>query len=232
MTTATITGTDTRLRDTLIRHLDWSPEVDASAIGVSANGGVVTLTGFVNSYADKLTAERVAKRIRGVRAVANDVVVRSSVDRTDDDIARDAARVLMLRPPLGDTVQPTVHHGHVTLTGKVPWLFQKQLAEDLVRHVSGVGGVHNHIEVKPIATERDVKGRIVRALHHHADIDARHVRVAVHGASVTLAGTVTTWTEREAAEEAAAQAPGVVAVHNEIVVAPKPLEEDVPEEIC
>lgn len=232
MTTATITGTDIRLRDTLIRHLDWSPEVDASAIGVSANGGVVTLTGFVNSYADKLTAERVAKRIRGVRAVANDLVVRSSVDRTDEDIARDAARVLMLRPPLGDTVQPAVHHGHVTLTGKVPWLFQKQLAEDLVRHVSGVGGVYNHIEVKPVATERDIKGRITRALHHHADIDARHVRVAVHGASVTLAGTVTTWTEREAAEEAAAQAPGVVEVHNEIVVAPKPLEEDVPEEIC
>ncbi|HWV93353.1 MAG TPA: BON domain-containing protein, partial [Vicinamibacterales bacterium] len=115
MATVSITGTDIRLRGAVVRQLDWDPEVDASAIGVSADEGVVTLTGFVDSYADKLAAERVAKRVRGVRAVANDITVRLMVDRTDSDIAHDAAQALKLRPALADTVQVAVHRGHVTL---------------------------------------------------------------------------------------------------------------------
>src|SRR5688572_28491447 len=105
MTTASITGTDVRLRNTVVRQLDWDPEVDASAIGVSASEGVVTLTGFIGTYTGKLAAERVAKRIRGVRAVANDIVVRLRVDSTDPEIAHDAMLCLKLRPALGDTVQ-------------------------------------------------------------------------------------------------------------------------------
>jgi osmotically-inducible protein OsmY len=232
MTTASITGTDVRLRNTVIRHLDWSPELDASAIGASATEGVVTLTGFTDSYVDKLTAERVAKRLRGVRAVANDIVVRLSVDRTDEDIARDAARALATRQAVGDVVQAAVHRGHVTLTGSVEWLFQKQVAEDLIRHVRGVAGVHNHIAVKPRAEARDVKRRITRALHEHADLEARHIQVTAEGAHVRLRGTVTTWTEREAAERAAVDAPGVTQVDNEIAVVAMPLADDDTEEIC
>jgi len=233
MTTKTITGTDIRLRDTVIRHLDWDPAVDASSIGVSANEGIVTLTGFVGSYADKLAAERAVKSLRGVRAVANDIVVRLMVDRTDQDIAHDAARALSLRQELADVVQAVVHRGHVTLTGTVEWLFQKKLAEDLVRHVHGVVAIHNHIIVRPLAVQRDIQRRITRELHHNADVDARDIQATLEGTIVILNGRVQSWRQREAAEWAASHAAGVTRVDNHIVVAPLPLPtDDVIDEIC
>ena len=125
MTTASITHTDVRLRNAVVRQLDWDPEVNASAIGVAARDGVVTLTGFIDSYTGKLAAERVVKGVRGVRAVANDIVVRLVAGRTDPDIAHDATQALKLRPALADNVQAVVHNGHVTLTGTVEWEFQK-----------------------------------------------------------------------------------------------------------
>ena len=176
MTTASITPTDIRLRDNVVRQLDWSPEVDASAVGVAAKDGVVTLTGFVDSFTGKLAAERVVKQVRGVRAVANDIIVRLPVDRTDADIAHDAAQALQLRPGIADNVQIVVHSGHVTLTGTVEWLFQNEQAEHAVRHVRGVRGVIlfiNHINVNAKAGIRDVHRRIVRTLHHNADVDSR-----------------------------------------------------------
>jgi osmotically-inducible protein OsmY len=233
MTTASITGTDIRVRGAVVRQLDWDPELDASAIGVSAGDGVVTLTGFVDSYAEKLAAERVAKQVRGVRAVANDIVVRLVVDRTDADIAHNAVGCLKHRPDLADTVQVAVHHGRLTLTGQVAWLLQKEAAEHAVKHVRGVVGIFNHITVKPGTTQRDVQRRIVTALHHNADLDARHITVAVKENTVALTGTVRTWLQREAAERAAASAPGIARVDNQIVVVPaEPLEADVPDEIC
>lgn len=231
MSTASIVETDLRLRDAVIRQLEWDPSVDASAIGVTAAEGVVTLTGFIDSYAGKLVAERAVKRIRGVRAVANDIVVRLRQPRTDEVIARDCANALSNPPTIADTVQAVVRYGHVTLTGNVQWLFERELAEDLVRHVRGVLGVHNHITVVPQATQRDVTQRIVRTLHHDADVDARHVIVTVDGHSVTLTGTVTTWTQREAAERAAGQAPGVTQVNNHINVLSAPIPEPV-DELC
>jgi len=231
MSTATIVETDLGLRDAVIRKLDWDPSIDASAIGVTAAEGVVTLTGFIDSYAGKLAAERAVKRIRGVRAVANDIVVRLRQPRTDEVIARDCANALANPPSIADTVQAVVRHGHVTLTGRVQWLFERELAEDLIRHVRGVVGLHNHITVIPRATQRDITRRITRELHHNADVDARSIRVAVDAHTVTLTGTVTTWTEREAAERAAGQAPGVTQVNNYINVVPAPLVEPV-DEIC
>jgi len=220
MTTATLTGTDVRLRDAVMRQLDWDPEVDDSAIGVTAKEGVVTLTGFIDSYAGKLAAERIVKRVRGVRAVANDITVRLRVDRTDTDIAADAARALKLRPGISESVQATVHNGHVTLTGKVEWLLQKEHAEEAVRHVRGTRGVLNHIEVAPKTTQRDIRRRILQALHRNADLEARHVDVTVSKDVVTLTGTVRSWLQREAAEQAAGSAPGIRQVTNEIIVSP------------
>lgn len=232
MTTASITGTDVRVRGAVVRQLDWDPEVDASAIGVSAGDGVVTLTGFVDSYAEKLAAERVAKQVRGVRAVANDIVVRQMVGRTDADIAHDAVACLRHRPDLAATVQVAVHHGHVTLTGQVPWLVQKEAAEHAVKHVRGLLGIFNHITVQPGSTERDVQRRIVTALHHNADLDARHIRVAVDDHTVTLTGTVGTWMQRETAERAAGSARGVGQVENLLVVIPAEPHDEVPDEMC
>lgn len=233
MTTAALTAADVRLRDAVIRELDWDPEVDDSAIGVSAKDGVVTLTGFIDSYSGKLAAERVAKRMRGVRAVANDVIVRMKVDVTDSDVAAGTALALKLRPGIPANVQATVHDGHVTLTGHVEWLHQKEMAEVAVRHVGGVRAVLNHIDVTPKTVPRDVRRRIVQSLHRNADLDARHIDVAITGDVVTLTGTAGSWSQREAAERGAGSAPGIRTVDNQIRVVPQePHEFEPPDEIC
>jgi osmotically-inducible protein OsmY len=233
MSTTAITGTDIRLRDAIVRQLDWDPHVDASAIGVAAKDGIVTLTGFVDSYAGKLAAERIVKHIRGVRAVANDITVRLRIERMDAEIAADAAQALELVPPLADRVQATVHNGHVTLTGTVEWLYQTERAENAVRHVRGVLGVFNHVAVAPRSGQRDIQRRIVRALHHSADVDARRIRVSLKGDVVTLKGTVDSLMQREVAEAAAGSAPGITRVNNQIVVElPERPDFDEAHEIC
>jgi osmotically-inducible protein OsmY len=218
VTTAMLTEADTKVRDAVMRQLDWDPEVDASAIGVTARTGTVTLTGFVDTYSGKLTAERAAKRVHGVRAVANDIEVRLRLERTDADIAQDAARALELRSTIPESVQAAVHNGHITLTGKVDWLYQKENAAKAVRHIRGVRSVLNHITVVPRAAVRDVRHRIVKALHQNADVDARHVSVKVSGGTATLTGVVGTWLQRDSAERAAASAPGITHVDNQIIV--------------
>jgi osmotically-inducible protein OsmY len=187
-------------------------------VGVSASHGTVTLSGSVDTYSGKLAAERAAKRVHGVRAVANDIDVRLRFERTDGDIAQDATRALELRSSIPDSVQAVVRDGHVTLTGNVEWFFQKESAERAVRHIRGVRGVFNHIAVAPKAAVRDVRHRIVKALHQNADIDARHITVTVSGNTATLTGIVGTWLQRESAERAAANAPGIVLVENRITV--------------
>jgi osmotically-inducible protein OsmY len=218
VTTATLTETDVRLRDAVMRQLDWDPEVDASAVGVAAMHGTVTLSGFIDTYAGKLAAERAAKRVHGVRAVANDIEVRLRFERTDVDIAQDATRALELRSAIPESVQAAVHNAHVTLTGNVEWLYQKECAGSAVRDIHGVRGVFNHITVAPKAVLSDVRRRIVKALHQNADVDARHIAVTVSGKTATLTGTVGTWLQRDSAERAAANAPGIAHVDNQIMV--------------
>ena len=232
MTTATLASTDVRLRTLVVRALDWDPDVDASALGVSAKDGIVTLTGFVDSYREKLGAERVAKRVRGVRAVANDVIVRGFVDRTDADIAADAVAALKLQTTVPDKVQIAVHQGHVTLTGRVEWLTQREAAAAAIHHVPGVRAIMNYIEVSPKPALRDLHKRIVAALHRNADLDARNIRVTVADDVVTLNGTVGTWLQREAAEHGAASAPGIRRVDNQVVVVPSAIDDVDDEEIC
>jgi osmotically-inducible protein OsmY len=176
----------------------------------------VTLTGYVDTYSDKLAAERVAKGVRGVRGVANEIEVRARHDVTDAGLATDVVGSLNLRSTVPASVQAVVHNGYVTLTGSVDWLFQKQEAEKGVRHVRGVRGVFNHIEVKPRATEKDVRHRIVEALHRTADLDARHVTVTVEGNVATLTGHVGSFVQYEAAVRAAGSAPGIVRVENRL----------------
>ena len=220
MAVAHLTIVDHRIRDAVTQQFEWDPFVDATAIGVTARDGVVTLTGFVDSVAGKLTAERLAKSVRGVRAVANDLDVRVLVERTDPELAADAVRAMDLRGTIPSTVQVTVHAGHITLTGRVNRVVQKMDAESAVRRIKGVRGVHNHITVAGQAVGDDVRHRITTALHRTADIDARHLFVNVEGSVATLKGTVTTWSQRGAAERAAAGAPGITQVDNEIIVEP------------
>jgi osmotically-inducible protein OsmY len=168
--------------------------------------------------------------VRGVRVVANDIQVRPAVGRGDTDIAADCGRALELHERIPVAVQAVVHSGHVTLTGKVEWLAQRTEAERAVRHVRGVLGVQNYIEVAPRTVERDARHRIIQALHENADVEARGLNVTVTGHTATLTGTVRSWLQREAAERAAGSAPGITLVENRLVVeAPAPEAEP---EIC
>lgn len=218
MTTATLTETDIRVRDAVRRQLDWEPEVDASAVGVTTRQGAVTLTGFIDTYAGKLAAERAAKRVHGVRAVANDLEVRLRLERTDADIAQDVVRALQLRGTIPESIQAAVHNGHVTLTGKATWLYQKDGAAAAVMHIRGVRGVVNYITIEPDSEVRDVRRRITAALHQTADVDARHIAVTVTGQTAVLSGTVGTWMQRDCAERAAMAAPGIAHVDNRLLV--------------
>ncbi len=159
MTTASIIETDVHIRDAVMKQLDWDPEVDASAVGIAARDGVITLTGYVPDYLGRLAAERAAKQVSGVRGVANDIEVRRTFEQNDSDIARDATRALELRTTVPPTVQLVVRDGHVTLTGKVSWLFQRTGAEAAVRHVRGVLGVQHQIEIAPKAVGRTPSNR-------------------------------------------------------------------------
>jgi osmotically-inducible protein OsmY len=220
MSTATLTDQDLRVRDAVMQQLEWDPAVDAGAVGVSARDGAVTLTGSIKTYAGKLAAERAAKRVRGVRAVANDITVTLAVGRTDTDIAADAATMLRLHHEVPDTVQAAVHHGHVTLTGTVDWHYQRLQAEKAVRHIRGVRQVIDHVAVVPRAAGKDMRRRIAQALYRNASLDAKHVEVTVTGSVVHLRGTATSWLQRQAAERAAYDAPGITLVDNQIIVEP------------
>jgi osmotically-inducible protein OsmY len=218
MATGTLSQLDMRIREDVSKELAWDSSVDATAIGVAARDGAVTLTGFIDSYAEKIAAERAAKRVRGVKAVANDIQVRSRMDHTDEDIARDAAWVLDIHSGPLDRVQAAVHQGHVTLTGTVPSFFRRAVAENAAKHIKGVRHVSNRIEVVRTASSEDVQCEIRRALHRRADIDAHGIDVSVVGNRVQLTGIVNSRGERAAAEEAASHAPGVAVVANDLGV--------------
>src|SRR5688572_84333 len=218
MTTATLTHADLQLRDRAMRQLGWDSQVNSSAIGVSARDGVVTLTGFIESYAGKLAAERAVKRARGVRAVANDLQVTLRLERTDADIAADVVRALDQHATLPLGIQAVVRHGQVTLTGTVHTLFARVVAEKSLRYVKGITGVVNRIAVTPQPAAEDTQPRIARALHQDADLDARGINVLVSGHSVTLTGTVRSWHERDSAERAAMHAQGITQVDNRLSV--------------
>jgi osmotically-inducible protein OsmY len=218
VTIGTLTSTDIRVRDAVAKELEGDPRVDASAVASVVKNGAVTLTGFVDTYAAKLAAERAAKRVHGVREVANDIEVRLRLARTDADIALDAAKTLELRDDLPDSIQAAVHDGHLTLTGTVAWLFQKENAAKAMRHVRGVRHVIDHITVQPIGMGADVRQLVLQNLQRSADVDARHVTVSVSGDTVILQGTVDTWLQREAAERTAANAPGAAKVDNQLMV--------------
>ena len=145
----TLSANDQRRRDSVIRQLSWDPDFDASMIGVAVKDGIATLTGYVETYAAKLAAERSARRVYGVRAVVNELEVRRAHARIDPDIARDVLEALKARPDVPPGIGVTVRDGFVTLTGKLDWMYQKTAAERAVRYLPGVRGVLNRIEIHP-----------------------------------------------------------------------------------
>lgn len=211
--------TDIILRQNVLEELRWEPSVDAAHIGVAADGGVVTLTGHVGTYAEKLQAVKAARRIKGVRAIADDIEVRHPFDKktADDEIAKRALSILKWDTTVPDTINIVVRDGWVTLSGEVEWQFQRGSAEDDIRKLSGVRGVTNSIAIKPRAQSYDIKQKIEQALKRHAETEARAIRVTVEdGNRVVLEGGVDNWDERTAVENAAWSAAGVKVVDSRL----------------
>ena len=216
----TLTTPDQGLRDMVMRQLAWDPQVDATMIGVTNKDGIVTLSGYVETYAARLAAERAARRVYGVKAVANELGVKLAEERIDPDIAKDALQALSNRVDVPRGITVTVRDGHITLGGRVEWNYQRVSAERAVKYLRGVKGVFNHIVISPVVLPKDVETRIADALRRHADIDARRINVSAEGARVVLSGFVRSWNERDEAERAAWTAPGVSTVDNRIAVIP------------
>jgi osmotically-inducible protein OsmY len=223
MTTATTSRTDEQIQRAVMDELKWEPRVQPNEIGVSVKNGVVTLTGWVDSFNKKWAAEEAAHSVDGVIAVANDLEVRlpNDAERLDSDIAADAVRALdydAMVPP--GSVEVTVSHGWITLRGEVEWQFQRRAAERAVRRLAGVRGVTNLIVIHPkVRTSPDeLKKKIVQALVRNAHTDAKQITVEVAGDKVILNGTVRSWAEKVEAQRIAWSAPGVSEVDNRIVV--------------
>ena len=215
--------TDKDLKQHVENALEWEPGVDPADIGVAADEGVVTLRGTVPSYAEKMAAERLALRIYGVKAVANDLQVKlpGSYKRTDTEIAQAAVHALRWNTTVPDNhVTLSVKDGWITLGGMVDWQYQSDAAARAVRELAGVTGLTNDIKVKPQAATGDVRARIETAFKRNAEIDARRIQVTAQDGKVVLTGNVHSWMERQEAERAAWAAAGVSQVEDRIRVVP------------
>ena len=213
--------TDTQLRQDVLDELEFEPSINAANVGAAVKDGVVTLTGHVSSYSQKITAEVAARRVRGVRAIAQEMEVRYAGERltSDDEIAKRALDSLRWSTTVPDeNVKLTVDNGWITLNGEVDWQFQKMSAENAVRNLLGVIGVSNLISVKPRVQAADIKGKIEAALKRRAEVEANAIRVSVVNDKVTLNGSVDNWDEREAVENAAWSAPGVRFVEDHLTI--------------
>lgn len=214
---------DYELRADVTAELGWDPRIRDEDIATAVKDGVVTLAGTVDTYAQRYAAERAIERVHGVKAIANDLVVKlpGAMERSDADLAHAAVNALRWNVQVPDErIQIRVASGWLTLEGEVDGFFQKDAAERAVRYLTGVKGVINHISLRALPTPSDVKQRIRNSLKRHAELDADQITVETSGSKITLTGTVRSVAERRDAERAAWNAPGVTRVDSEIKVFP------------
>ena len=212
---------DAQLRAAVQAELAWDPAVTAEDVGVIANHGVVTLTGHLRSYAEKLAVERAALRVSGVKALAIETSVKlaAGFERTDADLAQAVEHALEwnVQVPRG-AIKPMLEGGWVTLAGEVDWDYQRRAAEATVRNLLGVTGITNLVTIKPLLrsadVERQVQDALIRAFHGQP----RQVAIDVNGSQLVLRGKVRSWAELEAVRNAAWSTPGIVSVVNELAV--------------
>jgi osmotically-inducible protein OsmY len=216
---------DEAIQQDVLEELKWDTRVRPNEIGVSVKDGIVTLTGWVDSYLKKIAAEEAAHRVPGVKAVANDIEVRlpGSAERTDTDLAKAVLNALRWDASIpAGKIDVTVSQGWVTLKGEVDYGFQKRDAERAVRRLAGVKGATNLIIVRPpvTPTPTELKGSIEKALIRNAETDARRITIEVEDGKVILRGMVSAYAEKKAAEDTAWSMPGVKEVDNRIVISP------------
>lgn len=212
---------DSQLQPSVLDEFNWEPSVTAGHIGVTASAGVVTLSGHVDSYAKKHAAETAARRVRGVKAVAEEIEVRLpfGTKRSDEEIAAAAIERLSWNVSVPkDSVQVKVEQGWVTLTGQVDWWYQKDAAERDIRPLHGVIGVSNQATIKPRVNTAGLSDDITHALHRSWFFDPETVHVRADGGKVVLTGTVHSFHERQVAGQTAWSAPGATMVENDLAV--------------
>jgi osmotically-inducible protein OsmY len=215
--------TDAEIQNNVISELKWEPSVNAAKIGVSVRDGIVTLDGYVDSFVEKMAAERVASRVAGVNAIAQEIKVRlpQSFERNDADIAEAALNALEWNVMVPhDRIKVKVQDGEVILSGEVDWEFERNAAHDAVCCLMGVKGIVNQISIKPSVSPINVKSKIKSAFRRHSVLDAKNLTIESVGSKVILSGSVHSWIEKQEAGSAAWSAPGVSDVENNIVVIP------------
>ncbi|MDU9032208.1 BON domain-containing protein [Pseudomonas corrugata] len=213
---------DLSLRKAILEELEFQPQIDAANIGVAVENGVVTLTGHVGSYDQKISAERAVKAVKGVRAVAEEIEVRlhKGAGTADDTIANRALKIISWSadvPP--NAFKVIVQNGWITLEGEVDWQYQKETVEKMVRKLSGVLGVNNRLTLSPRVDIVDIHKRIEEALKRSAEVDARDIHIKVDGDVVRLDGKVHLWRQRKLIERAAWSVPGVMRVEDHLLLA-------------
>lgn len=212
---------DDRIRERVIQHIGWSPEVHSKDVSVKVLNSGVTLTGFVHDHLERRAAERAAKAVHGVISVANDIEVKPKNVRTDPELARDVVEALRLHAGVpDDRITVTVTAGIVKLEGTLDWHYQMENAEMAVYSISGVRSIINRLKIKPNISTQQVREKIEDAWRRMVDLDARSMGVVAADGTVTLYGTVHSWSERDRAERAAWQAPGVKEVDNHLLINP------------
>ena len=213
--------TDSQLRQDIIDEFEFDPTFDGEHIGVAVDKNVVSLTGHVTSYAQKVAAIAAARRVKGVHAIAENIEVRYPFQAkiADDQIAKRAMDILKWDVLVPETIDVLVQDGWITLSGVANWFYEKTAAEDDVRKLSGVNGVTNSITIKPHLEASNIKTKIELALKRHAEVEANAIRVSVqNGNKVILDGKVDNWDERRAVENAAWSAPGVAFVEDHLTI--------------
>jgi osmotically-inducible protein OsmY len=213
--------TDVEIRNDILAELKWQPAIDETEIGVIVEDGIVTLSGVVNEYRKKALANKAAKSVAGVKAVAEDIEVKYGDDfkKTDKEIAKAAVNALEWNASVPkEKVMVFVEDGYIYLTGKVAWDYQRKAAKRTIQNLLGVKGVINNIELVPSTKAENTEEQIIKALRRSANLEAKGIRIQVDGSTVQLKGRVHSIKEKEEAEKAAYKAPGVRKVNNEIVV--------------